>query len=139
MKKMIIFSLLLVSFLDAKCLRDDAKDTVYCSQSGLTWLDMNETDRITYDWDGAINYCSQNNGPGWRLPNINELQSISDIETLGKEPSIKNGFVETNADKAYWSSTTYPKDTSKAYGVDFQKGNSKLLDKGERLHVRCVK
>lgn len=81
--------------------RSMPSSVVFDSSTGLYWED---TAHSTYchgvrmDWQDAISYCeslSLQNYDDWRLPNINELQSMSPIWFRNLEPAVE-----------FWSSTT---------------------------------
>ena len=72
----------------------------------------------------------------WRLPNINELNSIV---VRGKIPSIKNGFQNTK-EKSYWSSSTDMGSKNYAERIDFEHGGIGNTPKDEAyVFVRCVR
>jgi hypothetical protein len=97
--------------------------------TGLTWV--RTPDINIRDWHAALSfanstsYCGQN---GWRLPSINELQSLI-------HQGYPQGLVEVTTylatagfgvvpDVVYWSSTTYANDPSKAWVVDMSGSGS---------------
>ncbi|KJU86294.1 protein containing DUF1566 [Candidatus Magnetobacterium bavaricum] len=105
---------------------DNGDGTVTDNPTGLMWTkDANLAGTLT--WQGALNYvASMNTGGGtygytdWRLPNINELESLVDRERY--DPSLPSGHPFTNVHSFfYWSSTTLVSSTSSAWlvGMDF--------------------
>lgn len=69
--------------------------------------------------------CGLNDGsvPGdWRLPNINELESLFDAGR--SNPSLPSNipFSNIKASDKYWSSTTYSKDTVRAWNINMSGG-----------------
>ena len=56
----------------------------------------------------------------WRLPNVNELQSLLDHGNF--DPALPEGHPFTEVATVYWSSTTRPSNSSIAYGVSFYSG-----------------
>lgn len=85
----------------AKCIRDDSKKVVTCDDANLMWQDneLIRSAQYVLTWERAIQTCEDLNFAGfddWRLPNVNELNSIVN------NPAIKNGYNEAYA----WSSTT---------------------------------
>ena len=91
-------------------------------------------------WESAIDYCESLNLGGysdWRLPNLNELQSIVDRSKIN--PAIVNGFDNTSSND-YWSSTTYDRDKHGAWIVSFYYGVVNGSRKGGTSnYVRCVR
>ncbi len=116
-----------------------AGDVVRDNSTGLTWQDNEEAKINKKSWSAAKSYCQHLTLDGknnWRLPTIKELQSIVDI---GKEnPSIKNGYSSV-ASYAYWSSSAYVSDSSKAWIVFFNYGYENYYFKTRKFHVRCVR
>lgn len=85
----------------AKCTRDDSKQIVTCDDANLMWQDNDivRTNQYLLTWERAIQTCEDLTLAGfddWRLPNVNELNSIV------KNPAIKTGYSEDWT----WSSTT---------------------------------
>lgn len=137
MKKLFLI-MLMVTIAFADCTKSG--DIVTDNDTGLMWQDDTNANTIHRTWIGAINYCeglSLGGYSDWRLPNINELLSITD--NTKDYTNIKSGF--TNISYAwYWSSST---DTSYGRGAwvvsfgDF----SRLLSigKGSIISIRCVR
>lgn len=85
----------------AECVRDDNKQVATCEDTNLMWQDNQVVNTKQYflPWKRAIQTCEDLTLAGyddWRLPNINELNSIV------YNKAIKNGYSEEYA----WSSTT---------------------------------
>jgi len=94
----------------------------------------------TYSWQNALKYCANLNMDGktdWRLPNVKELTSIVHYSTYS--PSINTSYFSNTASNYYWSSTTYSFNSSYAWNVYFNYGNSNGTNKATRYRVRCVR
>ncbi len=135
-----------------------ADGTVTDGKTGLIWQDGysdNDGNIKMTSWNNAISYCNNLDALGyddWRLPNINELVSITDI-TKGTEPKTGGGkkraistvfdhslFSDLTNSPWFWSSTTNATSTAKAWGVCFLDGHISPHDKVEiHRHVRCVR
>ena len=97
------------------------------------------------NWETALSYCEnlvfpENQGyDDWRLPNINELQSLVDYSK--HNPAIDRYYFPIAESSDYWSSTTYSDDTGSAWSVHFYNGKSSVprLYKSSRLYVRAVR
>lgn len=99
-----------------RCVRgDEATNNFIRSEQGivqdtktkLEWQDnySNNSENIKEDsWKNAIDYCEslELNGTNWRLPNINELNTILDK----KGELIQYFKIRKNKD-SWWSATTY--------------------------------
>lgn len=117
----------------------DSSDTVTDNNSHLQWQDSQSSSRLTMTWEAAINYCESlvlNSKSDWRLPNINELYSITDH--YQGTPTIDATFQNT-AEAFYWSSTTYAGSGSHAWSVSFEYGSNNYSPKSKAQHVRCVR
>jgi hypothetical protein len=116
-----------------------ASETVTSNSTGLMWQDNSESKNTKKDWDGAVSYCSELSLAGhsdWRLPNIKELQSITDRSKFG--PKIKKGFNHVASD-SYWSSSVYASSKKHAWNVYFWNARTTYDDKTDELYIRCVR
>ena len=101
------------------------------------------------DWAFAVNTCylqAVSNRLGWRLPTVEELQSLHDLGIFGPDDtrlplghpfvSVLNGSVHF-----YWSSTTQADDPTKAYGVSMNANfnGPTTFSKTDNRGVWCVR
>ena len=117
---------------------DNQDSTVTDIRTGLMWQ---QAEPGTKPWQGAIDYCNGldlANKTDWRLPNIKELESITDSTRYN--PAIDTTFFPGASADGYWTSTT---DTvpSGYYGsvVFFGTGHVRGYAKFYSQHVRCVR
>lgn len=116
--------------------------TVTDNATGLIW--QQEDDNTTRNWETAIVYCENltlATHADWRLPNMKELESITDDSRIN--PSIDTvAFPNTDA-ADYWSSTT-----EGVFGVcvgncalrvSFSSGSISARSKNDNIYVRCVR
>ncbi len=116
------------------------------SQTGLMWQDDYDNDTTStgdtvpdMNWTEAIGYCNDLTDLGyddWRLPNVNELVSITDDANYA--PAINSVFEHT-ANDWYWSATTYAAVTTVAWFVYFDYGPVCAGYKSASRYVRCVR
>ena len=91
---------------------DNGDGTVTDTDTGLMW--QQGTVSGIYTWEEALSYCENLSLGGhndWRLPNINELQSL--VHYTRYNPSIDTVHFSNTVSSYYWSSTTnayYPDD-----------------------------
>ena len=95
----------------------------YCTNVAHTWLNS-----FTYiDELNAHNYLGHSD---WRLPNINELESIVNVgEKNTTTWLLTQGFINIKIGYYYWSSTTYAPGTSAAWVLDIPSGALHTYDK----------
>lgn len=130
------------SYIDymSKFYRDEAKGVVIDPTFKLMWEDGGKA-RIT-DYKGAKSYCEKLSYAGysdWRLPTINELQSIID-DSKQHYPALNRAFKYYNDDiTSYWSSTIGAKDSSAAWFVAYGSGYTDGRYLSFRNRVRCVR
>lgn len=87
--------------------------------TGLTWLQNANPFKNTVDWDTAFGLIKEMNNQreygsdDWRIPNIIELESLSD---MGRHsPALAHHHLFTDVQDFYWSSTTSLYDTKYAW------------------------
>jgi len=109
------------------------------SKTKLMWQDNADASSITRNWQGAIDYCEALNFGGytdWRLPNINELKSITD--RTRNNHAINPAFVNVTTNY-YWSSTSISGHTHYAWVVLFYNGDVYDGNKDHNSYLRCVR
>ncbi len=153
-KKTLIVSLLTASTMLMAGNYTRSNNIVTDHDTGLQWQDQAYTnaERMAYNqniasaqvgktqkWINAAPVCSNLNldGSGWRLPTINELNSI--VDTSYYNPATDPIF-ENSEPLGYWSSTTYTENTSQAMGIGFNSGGWHHCGKDGRIKfIRCVR
>jgi hypothetical protein len=106
---------------------DHGDGTVSNTDTGLMW--QKNTAPGTFNWQQALSYCESltlAEYDDWRLPNVNELQSLVDYSRYN--PSINTGFFPDTVSSTdipspnYWSSTTNVYDNEYVWEVSFSTG-----------------
>lgn len=98
--------------------------------TGLVWLAPERLPQEVFTWRGALEFVAGAGslGPGWRLPDINELESLVDAgradPALPPEllAGVGGGGLAASIAEGYWSSTTSGYDPAWAYVLYAQKG-----------------
>jgi len=130
--------LLLAGYAYAGNYTDNGNGTVTDNVTGLMW--QQKDDNTTRIWQKALDYCnglSLADYTDWRLPNVKELESITDDTTY--KPAIDaRAFPSTKA-SYYWSSTTVAGSTSSAWIENFSQGVVGKYGKTRSFYVRCVR
>jgi len=138
-------------------LYDNGDYTVTDQRTGLMWQQCSAGQTndpqskcvgtpTAYGWTNAISYCNTLDFPqgvytDWRMPNIKELESITDDTDNSRIDTTK--FPNTPA-SAYWSSTTnvdfvdYPQG-GYVWGINFNYGSIANWKVGAGNYVRCVR
>ena len=121
-----------------KPLTNNGDGTVTDNTTGLMW--QQATAPGAYSWEEALSYADNLTYAeygDWRLPNLKELQSITDQETY--DPVIDTDYFPITFSAHYWSSSTHVSNPESAWGVAFGEGevddDTKTLDG----YVRCVR
>ena len=139
MKQILLILIGLSIFAFAEFSRSDK--VITDSITGLQWQDDADAKNIRKTWQEAIEYCenkvSLEGYDDWRLPNINELESLVDDSRY--DPAIDTTFFKNVAFGYYWSSTTYSFNTDTAWIVYFNYGRQDTGSKDNRHSVRCVR
>jgi len=115
---------------------DNGNDSITDNATGLMW--QKDTRNHKFNFAEAKEYAATLSLAGfsdWRVPTIQELQSIVDYTNyfLAIYPMF-NCF-----SSFYWSSTTNANYTSYAWYVNFYNGNVYSNYKAGSYYVRCVR
>ena len=99
---------------------DELDDLVLDKSTRIIWARNGNLAGVTKTWQDAMQYCLNDvtlgNTKGWRLPTIEELQSVQDVSQTW--PYLPVGHPFTNyctGQCGYWSSSTREDDSAKAY------------------------
>jgi hypothetical protein len=117
---------------------DNGNGTITDNLTNLVWQKTLNPSTLT--WEDALKYAENlifANASDWRLPNIKELQSINDESVV--KPSISTTFFPAIGIKKYWSSTSLPNQTAKAWYLQTQYGITTYDDKTITNYVICVR
>jgi hypothetical protein len=79
--------------------------------------------------------CGETN---WRLPQIQELQSIVDYSEPYPNPAIDLNFFPNTTNKIYWSQTPYAKNQNDVWGIYFDDGRVYEQDKNTQAALLLV-
>ena len=91
--------------------------------TGLIWHSRAGLGGQTATWNEALaTVCSfaEETGHPWRMPTINELESL--VDASAHSPALSPGHPFTDLQQAYWSSTTSAFETDWAYVLYMHKG-----------------
>ena len=117
---------------------DNNNGTIKDNLTALIWQKVPNSDTLT--WENALLYAEGLSLGGfidWRLPNIKELQSINDERLV--TPSVSTTYFSTIGIKKYWSSTSLPNQTTRAWYLSTQFGITTYELKTARQSVICVR
>ncbi len=101
--------------------------------TGLIWQKEHVTDK---SWEEALAYCQElnyANETDWRLPNVNELASLVNIEV--SYPSSDFPDMPSNW---FWSSSSHASNAGSAWLVNFLNGFVSNYLKTNNYDARCV-
>ena len=116
-----------------------AQETVVDTATGLIWQDDSTVGTETKKWDNALAYCEDlilGGHDDWRLPNINELESIADYTRFN--PATDAAFQNSPASGAVWSSSS--RTSAYAWQMAFYNGYTGYNDKTTSVGAaRCVR
>jgi hypothetical protein len=117
---------------------DNNDSTITDNLTNLVWQKFPNTSMQT--WEQALSF-SENlilaNNTNWRLPNIKELQSLNDESVI--QPSVTSPYFANLGVKKYWSATSLPNQTTKAWYWDTQFGVTTYDTKTNSNSVLCVR
>jgi hypothetical protein len=117
---------------------DNADGTIKDNLTGLTWQKVPNTATLT--WEQALVYAeglTLGAASDWRLPNIKELESINDERIV--TPSVSTTYFPAIGVKNYWSSTSLPNQTTRAWYLSTQFGITTYELKTVPLYVIAVR
>jgi hypothetical protein len=113
--------------LHATTLKPVSEETISDPGTGLMWIRNADFDGKRCDWQGALDSIRRLNAAracghsDWRLPNVRELESLTDLSR--HSPAIKSSDIYVNIRDGYWSSTTSLYDPSYAWVLYTEDGN----------------
>ncbi len=134
-----------ISQYNAKCVRGnltpnqfrrDTNGIVYDASTNLKWQDNVKGAAGTFAY--AIEYCDElvvGTETNWRLPNINELLTITDYE---QEPINIVDIFENTSSFYHYSSTKSETNSSKSWFILFENGGGTYELAEGQFRVRCV-
>ena len=95
------------------------KQTICDNDTGLIWLRDANVHKSTMAWDSAFDLITEMNSKmaygynDWRVPNIIELESLTDMSQ--HSPALPDNHSFKDVQEFYWSSTTSMYDTNYAW------------------------
>jgi hypothetical protein len=128
---------------------DNGDGTVTDELTGLMWLKDADCFGVR-TWaqalsdansleSGSCGLSDGSNADDWRLPNVNELESLVNAEESNSATWLNGqGFTDVQAIN-YWSATTYASDTGGAWNVDMWDGRVFANNKSGSLYVWPVR
>ena len=117
---------------------DNGNGTITDNVTQLIWQKIPNTTAQT--WENALAYAenlSLASATDWRLPNIKELQSLNDESVTN--PSVSTTFFPTIGVHNYWSATSLPNQTTKAWYWNTQFGITTYDTKTNSNYKLCVR
>ncbi len=118
-------------------------DVVADALTGLRWRRRANLTGDAVSWNEALAAVADLNGSGdkvpgpWRLPNINELESL--VDCAAHSPALPLGHPFEDVQAAYWSSTTSAFEPDWAWALYLDKGAIGVGQKrGRHFHVWAV-
>ncbi len=117
---------------------DNGNNTITDHLTDLTWQKAPFSDSLS--WEQSLTYADTLTTAGfndWRLPNIKELQSLNDEMRIN--PSINSTYFNVTNVNKYWSSTTLPNQTAKAWYLNTQFGITTYDNKTVKHNLICVR
>ena len=111
---------------------DNGNGTVTDHLTGLVWL-RNAGCFSPSGWAAALSAANQlasgacglsdgSSAGQWRMPNVNELESLVDVAHANPALPAAHPFLNVNLGSAYWSSTTYMALTANAMAIRLSDG-----------------
>ena len=108
---------------------------------GQTWVAGTCTgDASELNWQQALQFAHGYEfagHDGWRLPNIKELASITELQCV--RPSINAAIFPSTTSDDYWTSTPSSTDPERAWVVAFFNSSNSIKDKNLFVFSRLVR
>lgn len=126
---------------------DNGNGTVTDGMTGLIWL--KDANCFSGNWytaqslasglsSGACGLSDGSIAGQWRLPNVNELQSLIDYTTVSPALPVDHPFTLLLS-YFFWSATTYAPNPGDAWGVYLSNGYVNTIDKTDANFVWPVR
>lgn len=116
------------------------KDAIVDRWTALRWRRCADLTGMAVSWDQAlqaVDALRRASQHPWRLPNINELESV--VDCRNHSPALPRGHRWTHLREAYWSSTTSVYEPDWAWALYLDKGAVGVGQKaGPHFHVWAV-
>jgi hypothetical protein len=87
-----------------------------------TLYEANTDASNSYGYAAYVNGLSLCGFTDWRLPTVEELQTIVDYSVAYPGPTINTTWFPNTSSEAYWSSTPYAGNVAMAWGIAFISG-----------------
>lgn len=127
---------------------DNANGTVTDNLTGLIWL-KNANCFNSNTWlqalsaantlaSGACNLTDNSVAGNWRLPNVNELESLIDLQNINPALPTQNAFGNVQS-QYYWTSSTFISDKTTAIVVGIGNGSVVNGVKGNSYYIWPVR
>jgi hypothetical protein len=114
---------------------DNGDDTITDSKTGLVWSKKTITTDVTCD---AAEKAVAAFGKGWRIPTVDELQTI--IDRTRYSPAINTDIFPDTHNDWYWTATPCAWDKASAvWIVSFDNGDVYDLRRNNYAYVRAVR
>ncbi|MBW7954305.1 DUF1566 domain-containing protein [Candidatus Gracilibacteria bacterium] len=107
--------------------------------TGLMWQSEGNA-QGTMNWDNAKSYCSSltlGDYTDWRVPDLTELFSITNLETYG--PALDTNYFNNNSNNRQRSSTTHSYNITSPRVVYFLNGSTESSTNDTLNRVMCVR
>jgi hypothetical protein len=117
---------------------DNGDGTVTDHSTDLVWQSVPYSDSLT--WEQALGYADTLTLAGesdWRLPNVKELQSLTDLAHYN--PCFDTTYFSMPVQGKYWSSTTLQNQSAQAWYLDSRFGITTYSPKTGRNLLVCVR
>jgi hypothetical protein len=133
---LLMASFLILPFVQAEEQRfqDKIDGTVKDNLTGLIWLKDASPSDTRMNWTDAVSYCNSlaegtfgltdgSNAGDWRLPSLDELQSLVDDDNENPALPSDHPFEGIQTSYNYWSGTSYGQNNVGAWQVSMNDGS----------------